>query len=559
MKVDPSLSAAINGVVRWVMPILVILIVVRCAYSLFRGKQDAEIWGYVKYPDGHYAPLRHWENILGRARGADVRLDVAGVSRIHAVLVRHQKGTWSVCETGRRSEVTVNGKAVDGEMKVKFGDVIGMGEGQITLVKHPEEEATAPAPVAVGPLAPWVTLVLLSAFSLLGMLALLVNVSVNPYLLLFVFGATNAVMWGYYLFMHLIRRSGFEVECLAFLLTLLGFCLTASVTPYDLLKQFIAFVIGLGLFLFVGWCLRDLNRSQVMRWLMSAVGLGLLVLTFAFAETVNGARNWLFIGGMSIQPSELAKICFVYAGAATLDRLVAKRNLLLYILFTGLCVGLLALMNDFGTALIFFITFVAVAFLRSGRLSAIFLSGASAGLAALMVLKFRPYVLNRFKAWRKVWMYADSLGYQQTHVMACAASGGMLGLGIGRGWLKYVAAADTDLVFGVLCEEWGLLVALAAVSVIVILAVFALWQTRIGRSTFYSIASCAAVSMMLVQTLLNVGGSVDLLPLTGVTFPFVSNGGSGMLCAWGLLAFVKAADLRPGASFAIKRAAKGRD
>jgi len=208
--------------------------------------------------------------------------------------------------------------------------------------------------------------------------------------------------------------------------------------------------------------------------------------------------------------------------------------------------------------LIFFVTFLAVAFLRSGQLSAVVLGTASAGLGALMVLKFRPYVLNRFKAWRNVWAYADSLGYQQTRVLACAASGGVLGLGIGRGWLRYVAAADTDLVFGMLCEEWGILVAVCAVSVIVLMAVFTFKQAACGRSTFYTIASCSAVCMMLVQTLLNVGGSVDILPLTGVTFPLVSNGGSSMLCAWGLLAFIKAADVRPGASFAIKQVSQKR-
>jgi len=102
------------------------------------------------------------------------------------------------------------------------------------------------------------------------------------------------------------------------------------------------------------------------------------------------------------------------------------------------------------------------------------------------------------------------------------------------------------------------LVAVCAVSVIVLMAVFTFKQAACGRSTFYTIASCSAVCMMLVQTLLNVGGSVDILPLTGVTFPLVSNGGSSMLCAWGLLAFIKAADVRPGASFAIKQVSQKR-
>ena len=86
------------------------------------------------------------------------------------------------------------------------------------------------------------------------------------------------------------------------------------------------------------------------------------------------------------------------------------------------------------------------------------------------------------------------------------------------------------------------------------LAFFAVRTIRVGRSSFYTIAACAAGSLLVFQTCLNVFGSVDLLPLTGVTFPFVSNGGSAMMSAWGLLAFLKATDTRENASFAIRRA-----
>ena len=126
-------------------------------------------------------------------------------------------------------------------------------------------------------------------------------------------------------------------------------------------------------------------------------------------------------------------------------------------------------------------------------------------------------------------------------------------MGAGNGWLHKVPAADTDLVFGMLCEEWGLLIAVLAVISIITLAFFAARACRIGRSSFYCLAACAAASLLVFQTCLNVFGSVDLLPLTGVTFPFVSNGGSAMMSAWGLLAFLKATDTRENASFAIQR------
>ena len=136
--------------------------------------------------------------------------------------------------------------------------------------------------------------------------------------------------------------------------------------------------------------------------------------------------------------------------------------------------------------------------------------------------------------------------------MSAAASGGLVGMGAGNGWLQNIPAADTDLVFGMLCEEWGLLIALLAVVSIVTLALFAARACRVGRSAFYTIAACAAGSLMVVQTALNIFGAMDLLPLTGVTLPFVSNGGSAMLASWGLLAFLKASDTREKSSFAIR-------
>ena len=107
-----------------------------------------------------------------------------------------------------------------------------------------------------------------------------------------------------------------------------------------------------------------------------------------------------------------------------------------------------------------------------------------------------------------------------------------------------MAASDTDLVFGVLCEEWGLIVALIAVLSIVFLAFFAFFLMRGCKSSFYAISACGAASIFLIQTALNVFGPIDLLPLTGVTLPFISNGGSSMVVCWALLSFIKAADER---------------
>ncbi len=131
-----------------------------------------------------------------------------------------------------------------------------------------------------------------------------------------------------------------------------------------------------------------------------------------------------------------------------------------------------------------------------------------------------------------------------------AASGGLFGVGLGQGYLKKIFAGDSDLVFGMLCEELGLLMAVVVVIGIALLILFARSDVTRSRSTFYSITACAAAGLLLFQTCLNIFGSTDILPLTGVTLPFISAGGSSMMATWGLLAFIKASDER---TYAVSR------
>ena len=318
------------------------------------------------------------------------------------------------------------------------------------------------------------------------------------------------------------------------------------------MKQLIAMLLGLFIFLIVGWSLRDLERAKKMRYLAAVAGIGFLVITLLFGKEYYGAKNWLIIGSLSIQPSELSKVCFVFVGASAMDRLMKKRNLILFIVYSGIMCGCLALMNDFGTALIFFCAFLVIAYLRSGSVGTLALAVTALVFAGVVALKIAPHALRRFASWRHIWEDPLNTGHQQTRALMCMASGGFLGLGPGRGWMKHVFAADSDVVIATLSEEWGLIMVLLIILSVVALAVFAVRSAAVGRSSFYTIGGCTAASIMLVQVILNALGTVDVVPLTGVTFPFISNGGSSMMCAWGLLAFIKAADTRQNASFAVR-------
>ena len=344
------------------------------------------------------------------------------------------------------------------------------------------------------------------------------------------------------------------METIAFFLTTLSLAVVGSSAPESMLKQLIAAVMGIIAMVVMCIILRNLERTKALKVVILVGAILLLIANLALGTFGYGAKNWLSIGGFSFQPSEIVKVAFIWIGAATLDELFQRKNLFIFMLFSAFCFGCLGLMGDFGTAIIFFVTFLIISFLRSGDFSKLFLTVGAAAVAGFMVLRFKPYVANRFASWGHVWDpdVVDAAGFQQSRTMSAAASGGMVGVGAGEGWLESVPAADTDMVFGMLIEEWGLIIAVLAVLSIVTLSLFAYRSILAGRSTFYTIAACGAMSMFIFQTMLNVFGSVDLFPFTGVTFPFVSNGGTSMTVSWALLAFLKAADTRERASIAVK-------
>ena len=326
--------------------------------------------------------------------------------------------------------------------------------------------------------------------------------------------------------------------------------------------------VGIVIFLVLGFCLRDLETAKKLRYLAAGAGILLFLANLVLGRSINGSRNWIYLGGFSFQPSELVKICFILAGASTMDRIVTKRNMLLFVLYTAFIGGCLVILNDFGAAAIFFVGFLAIALIRSSSYPNALLVVVGVGMLAVLVaaaalaIKHFPHVASRFEGYGHIWEYSFDKGYQQTRSLMCIAAGGLFGLGLGNGWMQYMAgegASDTDLVFAYVSEEWGLLMAVMMIFALAMLGLFVVRSAKVARSSFYTIGASAAISIFLVQAILNVFGTVDFLPLTGVTFPFVSNGGSSMMACWGMLAFIKACDTRQNASFAVRLSDKGGD
>lgn len=546
---NPVIQNIINLVLyifRIIVPLISILVISKCFTSMKRGRRKEDPVVILEDMVSHEViPVLYWENSLGRSKSCDIVLHDPTVSRDHAVLMRRESG-WIVTDTGSKSGTFVNGTKVKDRMQILPGDSIAMGSTALMLKrtsdiknsKQPKRKVRHAASPAG----------LLAATTLIQLLLCVQACFAGgkfSYLPAVPFGAIFAMEWLLYLFsMKGLGHVSFELETIAFLLSGIGILLISGTGVENTYVQLGALFGGVLLFCIMIWFLSDLDR--VMRWRL-AIGI-FAVLLFAanlvLAREHNGARNWISLGPVSVQPSEFIKIAFIFVGTSTLDRLQTAKNLTGFIGFSAVCMGALFLMRDFGTACVFFVTFLIIAFMRSGSVRTIALICAVAVFGAFLILKFKPYVAQRFEAWRHVWEHVNESGYQQTRVLSYSASGGLFGLGIGNGSLKSVFASTSDLVFGMVCEELGLLLAIVIVLTLAFLMFYARSDVTRSRSTFYSISSCAAGGMLLFQTCLNVFGATDVLPMTGVTLPFISLGGSSMVAVWGLLAFIKASDER---------------
>ena len=578
---DLNLLQIVNSLGRWVFVALAVYILARCIMSLIRTKNPAEVWAYmhmVTYKSDDTGsvgpaeeisvPITHWENVIGRARSCDIQAEDSTLSRNHGILMRGSSGEWSYRDLGSKNGTYLEDVKISKEkemgppIRLEYGDTLRAGLTEFTLLPISLEEKnnnTAMRKSDTKVMSAGPTLAALTLFQVLTILQLWITLGPDCLSEVIVsIGGLCAVMWIYTGVLRSMGRTGFEMETIAFFLSTLSLAVVASSAPEKMYKQFMAAALGVAIMFVMCLFMRNLERSKALRWPLMAVAALLLIINLIFGTIGFGAKNWLEIGGFSFQPSELVKVAFIWIGAATLDELFQKKNLWIFMGFSAFCFGCLGLMGDFGTAIIFCVTFLIISFLRSGDFSKLILIVGVAAAGGFMILRFKPYVAQRFATWGHAWdpEVMDAAGFQQTRTMSAAASGGLVGSGAAEGWLHSVPAADTDMVFGMLIEEWGLIIAVLAVLSIVTLAVFAVQSIMAGRSTYFTIAACGAMSMFVFQTILNVFGSVDLLPFTGVTFPFVSNGGTSMMVSWALLAFLKAADTREQASLAVKGGAK---
>lgn len=552
MKGCGNMEAFFDGFItvsRYMLLIIALYVVLRAVISMFLKKASDPVRGrLINEVTGEVITLRDRECSIGRNKACDIVLGFDTISRLHAVMAFRNKG-FLIFDTNSKSGVTVNGEKIKRKANVYDGDRVGFGGLEYTLsvnkFKYIKDKSSRIARPSY-----FLLFLLISVYNVIELLLTSFPDGKFAFLVAFAFLGMIILMWGYYFLASMLMRiTTFELETIAFLFASTGLGIVASIYPDGALKQFFAIVIGV-----VGFCLlltllRFIDAIKVIRYIVAVGAIGLLAVTLLVAEPTNGALSWVNIGGVSLQPSELVKVAFIFVGAVTLERLQSVRHLTLYMIFAAVCVVELFLMYDFGAALIFFFTFIVIAFMRSGDIRTIMLICIGAALGAVLIILFKPYVAARFSGYLHIWENMDTTGYQQTRTLIYSASGGLFGLGLGNGKLRTIFAAAEDLVFGVVCEEFGMIMGFLIPVTFIFVAVATVINSQKAKSSFYAISGVAAISLLLFQSMLNIFGVTDLLPLTGVTLPFISKGGSSIICCFCLLAFIKSVDVRTFSNF----------
>lgn len=259
-----------------------------------------------------------------------------------------------------------------------------------------------------------------------------------------------------------------------------------------------------------------------------------LLSPWAIGSWQNGARNWIAFGPsenpyFSLQPSEFMKpvlIVILAAGFSNRPRFV---RCLPTIGFAAVCCGILLSERDLGAVLLYFLTTVLVYYVASSN-AALCLAGLGMGAAAgVIACNAMPYVQARFDIWKNPWSDPLDAGYQIVRALAAIGSGGLFGMGLGLGMPTSVPAYHNDFIFTSIAEEFGLIFSICLMAVYVLIIMRGLIVAMNARTSFHSLLSFGLVAMLGLQALLIIGGNTKLLPLTGVTLPLVSYGGSSLM------------------------------
>lgn len=338
----------------------------------------------------------------------------------------------------------------------------------------------------------------------------------------------------------------------------LGLIEISRIDAGSALSQSLWILIGLAAYVAVIRFFKDYDILASFKYICGALGIILLLSAMFFGKEVNGARLWLSFGGLHFQPSELSKVFLIIFFAGYLDenkeilsqgfgrwQMPSMRHLGPLLLVWAFSLAILIFQKDLGSSLLFFGTFVAMVFIATDRIA---YAGAGALLFAIgSFLSYRifPHLRLRMEAWLNPWADPSGKGYQILQSVYALAAGGLFGAGIGLGRFKIgekllLPAVSTDFIFSALAEEIGL-IGIVAVSIVYLLLVYRAFKVATtAEDSFGALLAAGIGSAIGLQFLVIVSGVIRLAPMTGITLPFISYGGSSILSNFILIGLLDA-------------------
>ena len=309
----------------------------------------------------------------------------------------------------------------------------------------------------------------------------------------------------------------------------IGFVILTRLSPEKAVKQFVIVTGSLVVALLIPFFVHKFKFLKGLKWIYAIVGISALSVVLILGQTTHGSKLSYSIAGITFQPSEFVKILFVFFVASSLYKSSDFFDVFTTAVIAGAHVIVLVCSKDLGSALIFFVVYVLMIYIASGRSFYLLAGGLGGSIATYIAFRVFTHVQVRVQAWRDPWSVIDSTGYQITQSLFAISSGGLFGLGLFKGTPDSIPFVEADFVFSAVAEELGVLFAVCLILICVSCFIMFMNISVQLNDKFYQLISFGLGVTYIFQVFLTIGGGTKFIPLTGVTLPFISYGGSSVL------------------------------
>lgn len=332
----------------------------------------------------------------------------------------------------------------------------------------------------------------------------------------------------------------------ACILSVIGIAMLYRLDTSVAIKQLIWFTAGIIIFIVLVVAISDLRDFGKYKNIYLIITLIFMPMALVFGKEVYGATNWVMVGGMGFQPSEFGKISFVIYLAAALKDYEDKNNIIedfrqlwqpaLVVMYS---LGCLFMQKDLGSALIFFGISITMLYVATGKKKYVVITFILFIVGSFIAYKLFPHVRQRILIWRHPWQYSDTGGYQIVQGLYAISSGGMFGSGLGEGYPGFVPVNTSDFIFAVICEELGMVFGLGIMIIYFLFFYRGMRAAFRVQDRFSQLGTIGISAMIACQVLVIIGGVFAVIPLTGITLPLISAGGSSIISMFFALAILQ--------------------